>query len=104
MAVFQTAPTGSLTTSDCEVEESADGSTNWIDIASADFAQVTTVEAGGGVVVQVADINLEYRLRYLRIVHTGVGGSAAGQVEAHLEMFNAGVKPVTQAGTVAFAI
>lgn len=92
MAVFDTSPSGAGTTSDCKLQESADNST-WADVASAAFTQGTTA---GGHTIQGMDINLSKRKRYLRLVHTGAGGSAAGQAEGAIHLFNGRYEAVSQ--------
>jgi len=74
-AIFYSTPTGSGTTSDCKLQDSADNST-FADVATATFTQATTA---GGAAWQLMDIDLAKRQRYLRLVHTGAGASAAGQ-------------------------
>jgi hypothetical protein len=101
MAMFHSLPTGSGTTSDCKVQESADGSTGWVDVSGAAFVQVTTV---AGETLQVADIDLNKRLQYLRLVQTGAGASAAGAASGEILLFNAESYPVTQPSAVAFAV
>lgn len=92
MAVFHSAPSGSGTTSDCKLQESSDNST-FADVTGATFTQVTTA---GGAKIQAMNIDLAKRLRYLRLVHTGAGGSAAGQAEGALYLFNGQGAPPTQ--------
>lgn len=77
VAVFITSPSGSGTTSDCKLQESSAGvSSGMADCSpAAAFTQGTTV---GGLQVQYMNINLAAHKRYLRLVHTGAGGSAAG--------------------------
>lgn len=91
-AIFNSAPTGTGTTSDCKLQESADNST-FTDVTSAAFAQVTTA---GGQKLQCMDIDLSKRLRYLRLVQTGAGGSAAGVAEATILLYNPHSFPVAQ--------
>ena len=83
-ALFNAAPSGAGTTSDCKLQESADNS-SFADVTGAAFAQVTTA---GGAKLELLDIDLAKRLRYLRLVHTGAGGSAAGQAAGIIELFN----------------
>jgi hypothetical protein len=96
LAIFHSAPSGSGTTSDCKLQESADNS-SFADVATATFAQVTTA---GGAQLQVMNINLAKRKRYLRLVHTGAGGSAAGQAEACFVLVNPRYAPVSQDNAV----
>lgn len=75
-AVFYSIPSGSGTTSNCKLQESDDTtSADFVDVPDAAFAASTTaaVAAPG-----YLDIDLSQRKRYLRLVHTGAGGSAAG--------------------------
>lgn len=94
-AIFYAAPSGSGTTSDCKLQES-DNNSDWVDVTGAAFTQVTTA---GGAKLYVMDIKLAHRERYLRLVHTGAGGSAAGQAYGLIELYNARYNPVTQANT-----
>ena len=73
-AIFYSVPSGSGTTSDCKLQDSADNST-YADVTSAAFTQATTA---GGAEWQFLDIDLAKRNRYVRLVHTGAGASAAG--------------------------
>lgn len=91
--VFYAAPTGAGTTSDCKLQESSDNA-SWADVPTATFTQVTTA---GGAKLAVMDITLSKRLRYLRLVHTGAGGAAAGQTYGLIELYNARYNPVSQA-------
>lgn len=75
LALFYSLPTGAGTTSDCKLQDSLDNS-SFADVASATFAQATTA---GGAVLESMEINLANRRRYIRLVHTGAGGSAAGE-------------------------
>jgi hypothetical protein len=84
LAIFTAAPSGAGTTSDCKLQDSADNSA-YADVASATFAQATTA---GGTVTGTMNIDLTKRNRYLRLVHTGAGGSAAGQAAGHILLFN----------------
>lgn len=99
LAIFYAAPSGSGTTSDCKLQESSDdGSTDaYADVANAAFAQVTTA---GGAKIQVMNINLSKREEYLRLVHTGAGGSAAGQAYALIILYNGRTLPPTHTQTV----
>jgi hypothetical protein len=91
-AIFNSAPSGAGTTSDCKLQESDDNAA-WVDVAGATFAQVSTA---GGAKIQVMDIKLSNRKRYLRLVHTGAGGSAAGVAYGLIELYNARYNPVSQ--------
>jgi hypothetical protein len=86
MAIFVSAPSGSGTTSDCKLQEGdlANGSDS-ADVASATFAQVTTA---GGKKIELMNIDLSKRKRYIRLTHTGVGASAAGQAVGIIVLFN----------------
>jgi hypothetical protein len=98
--VLYSAPSGAGTTSDVKVQDSADNST-FADVTSAAFTQVTTA---GGAKLYVGDIKLSKRARYIRVVHTGAGGSAAGFVVATVELYSGRIKPVSQTNTVAFSV
>lgn len=76
VAIFVTSPSGTGTTSDCKLQESSVSvSASMADVATATFTQGTTV---GGLSIQFMNIDLAKRKRFLRLVHTGAGGSAAG--------------------------
>jgi hypothetical protein len=96
LAIFDSVPSGAGTTSDCKLQESSDNS-SFSDVTSAAFAQATTV---GGAKIQVMDINLSKRLRYLRLVHTGAGASAAGVAFGAIILENPRYSPVSQDNTV----
>jgi len=99
LVTFSSNPTGTGTTSDCKLQDSADNST-FADVATAAFAQVTTAGAAGAIVTQVMDVDLSKRKRYLRVVHTGAGGSAAGNATASILLFNHHNLPPAQDNTV----
>lgn len=87
MAIFDSAPSGAGTTSDCKLQAGAasDGS-DAADVTSATFTQVTTA---GGQKVQAMNIDLKKLAKaYIRLVHTGAGGSAAGQAAGIILLFN----------------
>lgn len=92
LAVFNSAPSGAGTTSDCKLQESADNAA-WVDVAGAAFAQVTTA---GGTKIETLNVDLSKRLRYLRLVHTGAGASAAGVACGQLHLFNPRLAAPTQ--------
>lgn len=96
-AVVNHTPSGALTTSDVKLQESSDSfSADTADVTGATFTQATTV---GGNKVQVLDIDLAPRKRYLRLVHTGAGASAAGQATGVFLLFEPGYAAVTQPTT-----
>lgn len=100
LVVFDSAPSGAGTTSDCKIQEDTDsGMGSPSDITGADFAQVTTA---GGQQVQVMSIDLENgnRERYLRAVHTGAGASAAGQAFVTWLLYRHRHGPLSQDNTV----
>lgn len=99
LVIFDSAPSGAGTTSDCKLQESSDnGSTDaYADVTSATFAQVTTA---GGAKVQVMDVDLTKRERYIRPVHTGAGASAAGQAFVCVVLMRGRHLPPTQDNTV----
>jgi hypothetical protein len=92
-AVFYGGPTGSGTTSDCKLQESSTGSSGWADVSGAAFAQATTA---GGAQIGVLNVDLSKRLRYLRLVHTGAGGSAAGLAWGAFHLLNGEGAPPAQ--------
>ena len=91
-AWFYANPSGVGTTSDCKLQESSDNA-NWVDVENAAFTQVTTA---GGAKTFTMNINLAHRMRYLRLVHTGAGGSAAGTASGGIDLLNARYNPVSQ--------
>lgn len=99
LALFHSKPTGSGTTSDCKLQESSDDGSGdaYADVTGATFAQVTTA---GGEKIQVMEIDLAKRERYLKLIHTGAGGSAAGAAEGCILLFRGAQEPPTQAATV----
>jgi hypothetical protein len=92
-AWFYGAPSGTGTTSDCKLQESSTGSGGWSDVAGAAFTQITTA---GGAKLYTMNIKLRGRLQFLRLVHTGAGGSAAGQASGGIDLLNARYNPVSQ--------
>lgn len=96
MAVFGCDASGAGTTGDCKLQESADNAT-WADVANAAFAQCTTA---GGEQVQVMDVDLAKRKRYLRLVFTGAGAAAAGAAYGNIILVNPEEAAVSQANTV----
>lgn len=94
------APSGSGTTSDFKVQDSADDS-SFTDISGAVFTQITTA---GGAKLYVGNVKCSKNRRYLRVVHTGAGGSAAGQAYATITLLEARRKPVSQANAAVFSV
>lgn len=94
LAIFDSAPSGAGTTSDCKLQEgAASDASDMADVTSGVFVQNTTV---AGHVVKTMNIDLSKRKQYLRLVHTGAGGSAAGQAVGTLVLFNGESRPPTQ--------
>lgn len=95
MAIFHTKPAGAGTTSNCKLQQSSDNGVGdaFADVATAAFAEVATAD---GETLQVMNIDLSKRERYLRFVHTGAGAAAAGQETVSLLLFNAWNAPPTQ--------
>jgi hypothetical protein len=62
------AGTGTTPTLDVKIQDSADGSTGWTDIAGATFTQVVAVASQQKLV-----LNKDAVRRYIRIVHTIAG-------------------------------
>lgn len=85
-AVIIASPTGAGTTEDVKLQESADDvDVNYADVAGGAVAQVTTAGAAAdatGAVLRILEINPAKRLRWIRLVGTGAGGSAAGNCVA----------------------
>jgi len=98
VVIFHSKPSGSGTTSDCKLQDGdqSDGS-DAADITSATFTQVTTA---GGEKAQFMEVNLAKRKRYLRAVHTGAGGSAAGQASVEIILYRPRYAGVSQDLTV----
>ena len=82
-AIFNCTPSGAGTTGDCKLQDSADNST-FADVTSATFTQATTA---GGNSCQILNIDLSKRNRYIRLVFTGAGASAAGAASGTLHLF-----------------
>lgn len=97
-AWFYANPSGVGTTSDLKLQESADNA-NWVDVESGAFSQVTTA---GGAKLFTMNINLAHRMRYLRLVHTGAGGAAAGAAAGGIDLMNARYNPVSQLNPAKF--
>lgn len=85
LCIFYSAPSGSGTTSDCKLQDSTASGSGFADVSSATFTQVTTA---GGAKVETMNVKLSKRNRYLKLVHTGAGGSAAGQAMGIIVLFN----------------
>jgi hypothetical protein len=84
-AIFYSVPSGTGTTSDCKLQESVDSTSgDFVDVTSATFTQAITAN---GAQYQFMDIDLSKRLRWLRLVHTGAGGSAAGVASGAFLLF-----------------
>ncbi len=91
-AIFNSEPAGAGTTSNCKLQESDDNAA-FADVPNAAFAPSTTA---AGAKIQVMNIKLSNRKRYLRLVHTGAGGAAAGTAYGLIELYNARYNPVSQ--------
>lgn len=100
LVVVKSTPSGSGTTVDFKVQDSADDS-SFADITGAAFTQITTA---GGAKEYVGNVKCSKNRRYVRVVHTGAGGSAAGQSQATLIGLNPRRAPVTQSNTVVFSV
>lgn len=87
-------PSGAATTSDVKLQESADNS-SFADVSGGTYTQITTGDANDGL-PQIMDVDLSKRLRYLRLVHTGAGGSAAGHVAGLAVLFAGAMSNPTQ--------
>lgn len=99
VAICYGKPTGSGTTSDFKVQESSDDGAvdTYADVTSATTTQLTTV---GGEKLYLIEVNLSKRERYLRVVHTGAGGSAAGAASAIIALFRGAQTAPSQDNTV----
>jgi hypothetical protein len=92
LAVTIAAPSGTGTSSTTKLQDSPDGTT-FTDVAGGGFAAITTA---GGEQTLTLNVDLAHRQRYLRLVHTGAGGSASGQAVGIVELFNPKQAAVTQ--------
>jgi hypothetical protein len=91
---FNSKPSGALTTSDCKLQEGdASDASDMADVAGATFTQVTTA---GGAKIALMDVKNSKRKRYLRLVHTGAGGAAAGVAAGSAKLYRGAKAPVTQ--------
>jgi hypothetical protein len=79
--VFYSVPSGTGTTADCYIEECATSGGSYTKVTGSDFTQATTV---GGAQAQLVDIDLAKRQRFLKVVATGAGASAAGVMTAFI--------------------
>lgn len=107
MAIIFATPSGAGTTSDVALWQADDASgTNPVVVTmrspalnpqggtSAAFKTVTTAL---GATVEVMDINFAYLTKpYITLIHTGAGGSAAGQAAGLILFFEPGEAAVTQ--------
>ena len=98
--ILTSTPSGSGTTLNATLTEGAlaNGSdqsavTTGFNFTTASFTQTSTVT---GNQVQMMNIDLSYRLRYLSLSTVGAGGSAAGTVTAVIVLFNGEGQPPTQ--------
>ena len=92
--IFNSAPSGTGTTSDCKLQEGAAANlSDAADVTNATFTQVTTVT---GHKVECMNVDLSKRKRYLRLVQTGAGGSAAGAFSGEVILYNGEGMPPTQ--------
>ena len=98
--ILTSTPSGSGTTFNATLTEGAlaNGSdqaavTTGFSFTTAAFTQTTTVT---GNQIQMMNIDLIYRLRYLSLSTVGAGGSAAGVATAIIVLFNGEGQPPTQ--------
>jgi hypothetical protein len=105
--IFNSVPTGVGTTSTLSVQTAPDNGAG----APGAWTTVGTnlVAATAGVTgVQVEDINLMGATiagnRWIRLVHTGAGGAAAGIADGLIELYNPFAYPAQQINTVGAAI
>jgi hypothetical protein len=94
LAIFNSAPSGAGTTSDCKLQEGdLQNGSDAGDVAGGAFAQITQA---GGKKIEVMNIDLTRRKRFLRLSHTGAGGSAAGQAVGIFILYNGRNAPPVQ--------
>jgi hypothetical protein len=93
LAICYALPTGTGTTLAGYVEECATSGGSYVKVTGSDFVTATTV---GGAQISLVNIDLSKRLRYLKVVLTGAGGSAAGQAVGMIQLFSEGRQPVSQ--------
>lgn len=105
MAVHYANCSGAGTTSDCKVQYSHDGGSTWTDLTKANVptlakdATFTQKSTTNGEQLETMDLNLEVLSPgplALRLVHTGAGGSAAGEAYGNILLFNLLNEPVAQ--------
>lgn len=95
MAVLNVGAVGGGGTLDVKLQESADGSTGWVDVSGAAFAQVVGAGASS---VYLLELNTLGRQRYLRAV--GVVAVAAVAYSVNLLLYNPALRPVAQDKTI----
>lgn len=93
LAVFVANPSGTGTTSDCEILESNDnGSVDpYSEITGGDFPQATTVL---GATVAEINIDLAKRKRWLKLEHVAAGGAQVGAASGLILLFEPMESPV----------
>lgn len=99
LCIFYSSPSGAGTTSDCKLAHDSDSAMGSATDYANSFAQVTTA---GGAKLQVMDVNLEGPNveRYIRLIHTGAGASAAGVATGVIILFRGRRISPTQENTV----
>ena len=86
------ATTASSSTLDAALQEASDNAT----FVAVTGGAIATIPASQTRLVRTISVNLDHRLRYLRIAET-VAGTVNGSVT--VELYNADYKPVTQDST-----
>lgn len=103
-AIIIGSPTGAGTTEDVKLQESVDDvDGHYVDVAGGVIPQITTASAAAGdagAILAILEINPVKRLRWVRLVGTGAGGSAAGNLLALWAFTEGGQLPPTQATAV----
>lgn len=92
--IFNSKPSGSGTTSDCKLQDG--DAANLSDAADVTGGALTQITTAGGAAIETLDVKLSKRKRYLRLVHTGAGGSAAGVAAGVCILYRGTKAPVTQ--------
>ena len=92
-------PTGAATTANCSLTEgSAANGSDQASVTGGAFAQSAT---GALVGIQVLNIDLTFRKRYLSASFTGAGGAAAGIADVKLFLYNGeGLPPAQDNATI----
>ena len=94
-ALIHVTTGGSATTFDCKLQESILNTGTWVDVTSGAFTQVAASATGS---IQLMDIDLAKRYRYLRLYYT-IGGGAVGYAAGAIFLFQGANEAATQSIT-----